>query len=58
MAFFYERDAVVNLREIRRGKYKSQIHSVSNTPISSVSPADAEGTVASSSKINEPFRRP
>lgn len=26
-------------------------------PISSVSFADAEGTVASSSKINEPFRR-
>jgi len=29
-----------------------------HAPTSSVRPADTEGTVASSSKINEPFRRP
>lgn len=38
MTFFYENDSFRE-REIRRGKYDSQIHSVSNTPISSVSPA-------------------
>lgn len=45
-------------RERDFGEDKSRNHAAHRTPISSVSLADAEGTVASSSKINEPFRRP